>query len=444
MTEKRLNSAIVRFAVVMSSSFLMINGVNLSLLFFIPLLVITVGVRPRALLRFNSDLRLWVLLFLLGATLSTLSNLWLGNEQLFFSSVSVFPNYVYWGLILLLFTGLASFLALDYERLFGAVTLGAILAGVYYIALQPSIGDDRFFKYFTPNNFSFLLICFTPHMVYWVKRRSMLLSLLLFSGILAQQMYEGRRAGVVLILVGGLLAYSVEHLRLKNLRYIVRAGILGAGVLLLLQTETVRTSIEQRSERVAQLVYGGTGSLKEDRSYLTRLAMREKGLSLFMDHKLVGVGLNNFTKIERRIEGNFEGAEYVVNKKIFYNVSTHNSYITILAEGGLAVFVPFVLLLATLLLRGARRFLRMNGHERVIFVSFCGMAIHFYFINAIVNSMAWFNIALLMYVVTRLRLLARVRTRAPVAEPPPLVPGPALVGEAPRGPGAGTGPTLAW
>ena len=82
--------------------------------------------------------------------------------------------------------------------------------------------------------------------------------------------------------------------------------------------------------------------LSEDRSYLVRLAMIEKGLTLFRDNLAFGVGLNNFTKIEARIAGNFEGSEYVVNKDIYRKVSSHNSYVNILAEGGLFLAVPSV------------------------------------------------------------------------------------------------------
>ena len=90
-----------------------------------------------------------------------------------------------------------------------------------------------------------------------------------------------------------------------------------------------------------------------------------------------------------------------MNKDIYENTSSHNSYINILAEGGLFLFVPLVLLLGSLLWSGIRLFRHFSEYERTVLISVTMMCVHMSVTNGIVNSLAWFNIALLMYVTTR-------------------------------------------
>ena len=416
MTERRYNRIVLSFALVMCSSFLMIGGVNLSLFFFAYLFLQTVRFRRRAFLRLDSIMKLWVLLFLAGATGSLFSNFASGNLSLFRSSVAVYPNYVYWGLMLLLFTTMASFVALDLSRVFGAVLGGLVSVVIYYLLFQDLIGDDVFFKRFLPNDLSFVMICFTPHAVYWLRKRSLAGSLLFLGAIVLLELLSGRRAGFVLVLAGGASALFVSSFRL-SLGGLLRSAALAGVALLLLRAQPVEDAIARGSSRVHELLYEGGSWAETDRSYLTRVAMIEKGLYLFRGHMWFGIGLNNFTKTRGLIEGQFEGAQYVVDKDIFVDVSSHNSYVNILAEGGLALFVPFILILSTLLAGGVRRLNSLNDYEKVILASYCLMCAHLFFTNAIVNSVAWFNAALLAYVVTRARQTTRWQPGPPNGAP---------------------------
>lgn len=144
--------------------------------------------------------------------------------------------------------------------------------------------------------------------------------------------------------------------------------------------------------------------------------MIEKGLALFRENMTFGVGLNNFTAVNASIEGDFEGAEYVIDKDIFGNFSSHNSYINILAEGGLALAIPFGAIFFILLFNGLRRFKAISDPEKVIVISFITMSVHIFFTNGVVNSLVWFEIGLLAYVVSR-RRRKRLRTGLRVARP---------------------------
>lgn len=406
MTVRTLNGYSSRFAFVQVSSFLMFLGVNLSFFFFAHFFVSVVGRRLGVLFQVRDPLRAAVVCFMIGAILSTFHNSWEGNDSAVRASLSVLPNYLYWGMILLLMTYLAPVEALDYRRLFKAIGLAVIVSIIYYVILQRFIADSRFFKFFGPNNFSFLLICYTPYLVYFLRQRvHPIVAIGVLGILLILQLKEGRRAGFGLVLMGGMGAYLVHQLKFNSIGRLMKPVILlllGYGML---QTAVVEQQIRARSARVHRLLYSSTEQvLSKDRSFLIRRAMVEKGLVLFRNDMLFGVGLNNFTKVHAQIDGDFVGAEYVVNKDIYSRISSHNSYINVLAEGGLVLCVPFAVIILTLFLGSLRRFNRFQDPEKVIFISYSVMLVHMYFTNGITNSLAWFNIGLISYALLRLRI----------------------------------------
>lgn len=416
MTVNRLNGYVSRFAFVQVVSFLMVFGINLSFFLFAHLLGFAFGRRIEGLFRVNSFIRFCVLLFMLGAALSTFHNAWEGNTTYMQNSMRVLPNYIYWGLIMLLFTGLAHWGAIDYTRLFKAIAIAVIVAVTYYTVLQNLIADRHFFKYYGPNNFSFLLICFTPYLIYFLRQRIHIVgAVLVLIFLLYLQLKEGRRAGFGLVFGGGTGALFINLFKFNSIPLLIRAvALMGVGMGLLF-TEPVEKLIQSRSARVYTLIYENSNTvLSTDRSFLIRKAMVEKGFVLFRENILFGVGLNNFTKVEVAIEGDFAGSEFVMRKNIYRRVSSHNSYINILAEGGLFLALPFYALMLALFFGGLRLFGCFRDPEKVIFFAFCGMLFHLYFTNGIVNSLAWFNIGLMSYVV----LLPRQRNSiAPTLSP---------------------------
>ena len=277
-----------------------------------------------------------------------------------------------------------------------AVTLVLFIISIfYYLFLQNYISNPFFLKMFGPNNFSFLLICFTPQALFYIKKRySLLLGYLLLFFILYIQLSEGRRAGFGLILISGLFTLNISLI--QNLRFIkiLKFSIVLFVFTLLFNSNLIKDTLYNYSPRIHDLAYQGTNVLVQDRSFHIRLAMIEKGFVLFKENPLTGIGLNNFVKKETQIEGKFEGANYILNKNIFQRTSSHNSYINVLAEGGLLLFVPLILLLLGITISFLRNFFSLTNSAKVMFFSFITMSIHFYYMNAIVNSLAWFNISL--------------------------------------------------
>ncbi len=403
MTKRRLNAEVALFSFAQASSFVMFMGINLSFFFFVQLFITVTRWQPAGLFRLTGRIKPLVLMFMVGAAGSTFHNLWEGDVTAFEYSLQVFPNYVYWGIMVLLFSMLAPLRMLDLSWIFRAVSWAVIIVVIYFVTLQDTLGSKLFLKEFGPNNLSFLLICFTPYLVYFLKQRfNPAVAIVILGLLLFLQLKEGRRAGVVLVLYGGMSALLIEWFKVNTIGPVMRLIIVALLGVALLSSEDVEQFILSNNDRVHDLIYTFSHDyVSNDRSFQVRQAMLEKGLNLFKEDVLFGAGLNNFGRIERFIVGWFEGSEYVMNKDIFLDVSSHNSYVNILAEGGLAMAVPFGGLMLVMLLAGLRRFGRMEDREKVVLLSFCVMCVHLWLMNAIVNSLAWFVIALLAYVVSQ-------------------------------------------
>jgi O-antigen ligase len=158
------------------------------------------------------------------------------------------------------------------------------------------------------------------------------------------------------------------------------------------ENQFVKQGIYKLNERTYELVYNTDNTLKTDRSYLTRLAMQEKGLNLFKENPITGVGLGNFHKTKGEIDYEFDGAELLENKDDFLSegTSAHNSYISFLSEGGILVFIPFLFLLLYPIFYFLINFSRIEKHEKAIFISVIFMAIHSWFIVGMANVFGWF------------------------------------------------------
>ena len=401
MKRRELNVLISRFAFVLTSSFMMVMGINLSFFFFAYLLLLVV--RSRGFGKFfliSGWLRIFVALFMFGILASMFYHFTIGNIMQVKSSLQVIPNYIYWGILILLFVNLGELRCLNYSQLFMGVSCGAILAILYYVLFQDFEFNKLFLKSFQKNNIAFLIICYTPYIVYTLKlKMHHLVALAVLAAILFFQLLDGRRAGFLLAMLGGLLAFRIDLLKFSSIFQILRPIAVAMVALFLLYTNFVEGFINSKSERIHEVIYElSDETISNDRSILVRKAMVEKGLNIFRQNLLFGVGLNNFTKTEMAIEGNFVGAKYVVDKDIYERTSSHNSYINFLAEGGLSLAVPTVAIFLLLLVTAFKRFGSLKDPEKVILVSFLLMCIHFYYMTSIVNSLAWFNIAMLAYV----------------------------------------------
>jgi len=133
-------------------------------------------------------------------------------------------------------------------------------------------------------------------------------------------------------------------------------------------------------------------NLDKDKSALVREMMVQKGLTLFEENPLFGIGAGRFNQ-ESVLLDRPRILSYVSQDSI-NSRSSHNAYIQFLAEFGLAGSIPFGLLLIILSIRGgitAFKALRKNNIIPLAFlISFIQMSIHMWAIASLTGTVTWF------------------------------------------------------
>lgn len=372
-----------------------VQNISIYILALIFLLLIRKGIR---ILRFRKLMQWVALLFGIGAILSVANIPSEAASNSYNRALNVLPNYLYWSILIVFM--ITHRHKINMEQVFRAVFLGVMASIVYYFILQPlGILSIPIFKRFTQNAFAFLIICYAPIAAYYVrnkygfKKALAIVVLLVLAGFLS-----GSRSGSLLVLGGSLAALYAERIRLT----FVIPGVLFLYFLVPFvgNLDAVKDLVLVLNPRTYELLYERNTVLAEDRSYLIRVAMVQKGMSVFKEYPYTGIGLDNFTNYNTTFRDDFKGAKYVIYKAGLNQTSPHNSYIGILAEGGLVHFIPFALLLGGCILFFLLRFNSIPNYHKPIYIGIIFMSIHLYFIMAIVNVFAWFLIGLgcaLMY-----------------------------------------------
>ena len=307
------------------------------------------------------------------------------------SSSAVIFNYLYWTLILIVFSSLKD--RLNIQVILEAVLLGVVLSTLYFHVIQHlGITSIPIFQRSSQNAFSFLIICFAPVVTYTFmvkngRRKALVFGILL----IVLSFLSGSRAGSILVSIGVSSAYFINYIKFNRIVFIVGAVYIFATFLL--DSQIIRQAILSLNERTYDLVYDYEYVLSTDRSYLIRRTMVEKGLEIFEDNKLYGIGLNTFQGYNVFLPGEFVGSEYVIGKVKIMEIGSHKSYINILAEGGLFLFIPFILIILSSIVSGVLSFFKLSNLQKVTTVSLILMSVHLYFITAILNVMAWFVLA---------------------------------------------------
>lgn len=363
---------------------------NISVYIFGAIILFTLRYVKGPFLNFRKPAQWWALLFGVGATISVINIPPDAASNALERALAVLPNYIYWSVLVVFMITHRRLIKL--EEIYKALFFGASAAVAYYVLLQGFLSELPVFTALSPNGFAFLLVCFAPSAVHYISKIKNKKWALVYLALLVFVLFiEGRRAGMVLVFLGGMGVLYADHFTWKR---ILLAMVALPLFWLAIYTKPVEALVLQSSERIHQMIYQTGKIQKEDRSYLDRVAMIKKGIAIFNRYPYSGIGLGNFTNYEIDFDKNFEGAKYVVNKSDIQRKSTHNSYIGILAEGGIIHFAPFILIMLSPMLYFIFHYKSINSNYKPVFWGFCMMAIHLYFIMAIVNVFAWFLIGL--------------------------------------------------
>lgn len=386
---KQWEQLLFLYSFLMAFPSMLVLGQNASVLVFGAIIFFLLQHSKRSLLGLTKPLQWLAAFFAIGAILSVVNIPHEAAGNAIDRAISVLPNYLYWSILTIILITQRNLIS--WEVIYRAIFWGVVTTVFYYLFFQRFLKPIPLFIGMSPNSFAFILICFTPIAAHYLKsQKGRVWATIFLSLLVLVLLKDGRRAGMVLVLMGGGAVLFADRINWKR---ILAAGIFIPIALAILYTRQVEALVFQSSERIHEMIYQTDKIQKEDRSYLTRVAMVKKGLAIFEQYPYTGIGLNNFTNYSIDFDKSFVGAKYVVNKKDVQSTSSHNSYINLIAEGGLFLFVPFVLILATNIIHFFSNY--KNLHNRLaIYIGIIAMSIHLYFISAIVNVFAWFLIGL--------------------------------------------------
>ena len=152
--------------------------------------------------------------------------------------------------------------------------------------------------------------------------------------------------------------------------------------------------------RLASLIRGEEGDkdgdLTFDKSWLLRILMVQKGIEIVKEYPVLGIGPNNFSTYDAKLEGLAEIERLGNRDKEFMNSrSAHNSYVQIMSEFGLLGFTFVLIILFVPILFFLKKFATTNLQQQDLFlISIIGAGMHFYAINTITGAIAWMFIGL--------------------------------------------------
>lgn len=131
--------------------------------------------------------------------------------------------------------------------------------------------------------------------------------------------------------------------------------------------------------------------LDKDKSWQARQVQIQKALIIFKDSPVFGAGIGQFrhTGAEVDMPEVFGGGSDVVLGR-----SSHNSYLGLLAEGGLALTVPFTLFLVWLMAAGGRTAVGMARQGEwwglALMIGLVGMSVHLWTLSGLTGTAPWF------------------------------------------------------
>lgn len=340
--------------------------------------------------------RLWITLAILiwvGIFLSaTLNGLLSGGVNFNNSGFLAILRFAYWLLVFVVtgyFAGQGDLLK-KIVSLLGVITFLLGLLRWIEILIYGNFGAWSGTHFMSQNSYGFLFSTFSPFLLIFLfqfrgwKRFWSAFSLIILWAAVA---INGSRGSWVSIAIGLAVLTLIFFLN-KPKKIIIL--ILSLSLLAVL-TGLILVSVPQLSEAVLNR-FDTFDRLEQDKSYAIRQLMNQKAIRLFTESPVVGVGPYRFRITSTEL--NIPSVLSYAPQSYFDSKSAHNSYLAFLAETGLLGFIPFSLLIITLLLRGftqVRLLVRHNQYWALaIFLGFIQMSIHMWVMSTLTNTANWF------------------------------------------------------
>jgi len=269
--------------------------------------------------------------------------------------------------------------ALALARLFEAVIWGAV--NTY----------ESVTRLLTPNTYGFLFSTFFPFLLvplFAVKGGNKFLPITRVLIVAVAVVINGSRSSWISVAAGTiffiLLLFFLRSRKVGMTLFLLSVLVVSILLGLNLLPEPVQSAISLRASTFQ--------NLEQDKSYVFRKLMVQKGLKLFEESPIIGVGASRFRK--ESVELELSGVFRFYSQSSFDRKSAHNSYVGFLAETGLIGSIPLLVLILMLAFQGVKSAV---SHARrgdlwalSVMTSFVGMSIHMWTISALAGTVTWF------------------------------------------------------
>ena len=364
--------------------FVKLGAVSLSFPFGL-LLLLYVAITTLGKLKVTSKSK-WLLYFILVGIISSTTS----SFGVDYATVYFWIQLFYW---LFLSTYVSNvYTKVNWTIISRVLAVCTILIGILFLLVVPGL---------TQNGVSFLMVLAGPLGLYGIKKRILKIGYVFL--LLALILLNTSRSGAIILFIqicGLLLLHNINKRKIIRLMWIVIVAI----YIFMLPPirSTVGEWVAPWSPDLSQLLINPHKTITEDKDWLQRRFQVQKGLQIFSNHPLLGIGYNNFIKEEVNINLNvFTNIDAnllnIVEQGSHYRVS-HNTYISILIFfiGILKVFLKHLDQLK-------------NTFEAYLFISFCGILIYYYSISGFYGTMEWLLFGMLTGAARKLSLSRRIK-----------------------------------
>jgi len=243
----------------------------------------------------------------------------------------------------------------------------------------------------TPNSYGFLFSIFFPFLlvpVFEIKSGNKLLMILRMVIVAFAVIINSSRSSWISV-TAGTIFFTLVLLFLRSHKvgmvlFLLSLILVFLSLGLNLLPEPVQSAISLRASTFQ--------NLEQDKSYVFRELMVQKGLKLFEESPIIGVGASRFRKESVMLE--LSGVYKAYSQSSFDQKSAHNSYVGFLAESGLIGSLPLFVLILMLAFQGLKAAISYARRENLwalsVMASFIGMSIHMWTISALAGTVTWF------------------------------------------------------
>ncbi len=366
-------------------------------------LFIVAGLRIGAFWAGSFKGKILLLLFLMMALISTILAPGMLRYPGYFASVKILIQYAYWIFVGIFF--ITQNKRIDFLQISQWIFYGIIAAtlGFYFFSMKISSSVFELSTGSSRNSYVFNLLSAIPLSFYFIVNKwGKKIALWFIPVYLMVMLLNGGRSGAVLIIIQLLLISTIIYPAfLKNVKIL----LVVFGLLYFVSKsdaskqylDTLANQVEPINPRFADLLRGeGDGDLTFDKSWLVRKLMVDKGLEIFKEFPVFGVGPNNFNNFDSKLSTLKDYDRLKGQDADFFNSrSAHNSYVQLLSEMGLpGLLLMMSMLFIPVIFFFKKFFLGKINIGYLPLVSLLGISIHFYAIAALTGAIAWMIIGL--------------------------------------------------